>query len=60
MSWESRSNKNLFGWEKGQRKASLAIICSWPELKLGNLAPGIMVLNGGARGPWYVVAERGR
>lgn len=57
MTWETRSNKNLFGWEKGQRKVSLAIIRSWPELKLGNLAPRIMVLNGGVRGPWYVVTE---
>lgn len=39
-------------------KASLAIIRSWPELKLGDLAPRILVLNGGAVGPWYIVAER--
>jgi len=58
MNWESRSNKNLFGWERHQRKGSLAIIRSWPELKLGNLAPRILVLNGGANRPWYIVAER--
>ncbi len=58
MNWESRSPKNLFGWEKPHRKATLAIIRSWPELKLGDLAPKILVFNGGCAGPWYIVAER--
>jgi hypothetical protein len=59
MNWESRSNKNLFGWHPASsRPRSLTILRSWPELKLGPLVPGIMVLNGGANGPWYVVTER--
>lgn len=58
MTWESRSPKNLFGWEPHQRKRSLAIIRSWPKVALGDLAPRIMVFNGGVTGPWYVVTER--
>jgi len=60
MTWESRSNKNLFGWEKRHRRATLAALLAFPEFKLGTLAPKIMVLNGGARGPWYVVTEQRR
>jgi len=59
MNWESRSNKNLFGWYPASRRPrSLTVLRSWPELKLGDLAPKIMVLNGGARGPWYMTTER--
>jgi len=57
MNWESRSPRNLFGW-KGDRRKALTALRMLPELKLGNLAPQIMVYNGGARGPWYIVAER--
>ncbi len=60
MRWEAHSARNLFGWERHQRKSSLAIIRSWPELRLDGLTPRIVALNGGARGPWYVVTERRR